>query len=62
MFCKQLLSFFLLKKTQSLFVLRESTHALVGGGAEKEGERESQAGSMLNSEPGAGLNPMTVRS
>ena len=34
-----------------------------GGGAgrgEREGGRESEAGSILSIEPGAGLNPMTL--
>ena len=34
---------------------------LVGKG-QREGERESQAGSMLSAEPDLGLDPMTVRS
>ena len=33
-----------------------------GRGREREGERESQADSMLSAEPDAGLVPITVRS
>ena len=32
-----------------------------GGGAEREGERESHAGSTVSMECDAGLNPMTTR-
>ena len=31
----------------------------MGGGTETEGERESQADSMLSSEPAVGLDPRT---
>ena len=43
----------------SLFILRESVS---GGGAEREGERASQAGSVRRVEPDAGLDLKTVRS
>jgi len=33
-----------------------------GGGAEGEGERESQAGSMPNTEPNVGLDSPTLES
>ena len=32
------------------------------GGEEEEGEKESQADSVLSTEPHAGLNPMPLRS
>ena len=44
---------------------RERAHACArvsGGGAERQGERESQAGSMLSAKPDMGLDPRTVRS
>ena len=48
------------------FIYFERVHAytfMSGVRAEREGERESQAGSMLSAvEPYAGLDPMTVRS
>ena len=53
----------------SLFILRENFIYLldrgkvqVGGGAEREGERESQAGSRLSREPNAGLDSRTLGS
>ena len=43
-----------------LFILRESTS---WGGGEREGDKESQAGSMLSVQsPMQGLIPQTVRS
>ena len=51
-FCFVLLCFALLV----CFVLRERN---VGGEAEREEERESQAGYTLNTEPGEGLNFIT---
>ena len=44
------------------FILREreTTHTSREGA--ERGERESQAGSMLSTEPDAGLDPMTIRS
>ena len=36
---------------------RESEHAQMRGGAVGEGERESQAGSLLGMEPDSGLDP-----
>ena len=44
-----------------LCILRESV-CMYGGGAEREGEKESQAGPMLSGEPVAGTYPMTARS
>ena len=44
-------------------LLRESVSgAGVGGGAEKEGERESRAGSTLSTEPDSGPDPRSLRS
>ena len=39
---------------------REREHMVVGGG-QGEGERESQAGSVLSMDPNARLNLMTLR-
>ena len=43
-----------------IYLERESTQA--GGGVEGEGDRESQASSMLSAEPNPGLGPITLRS
>ena len=52
------MEFFLLMEEVFVFCFfRESVRA---GGA--EGERESQAGSMLSAEPDTGLDLMTLRS
>ena len=46
-----------------LFLEREGESACAqGGGAEGEGERESQAESLLSVEPNMGLDPTTLRS
>ena len=41
-----------------LFILERA----VGGGAEGQGERESQADSLLSMDPNVGLDHMTLRS
>ena len=46
-----------------LFILRERERdSMSRGGAETEGERESQAGSTLSGEPDVGPEPTTVPS
>ena len=45
-----------------LFWEKEKETASVGGGAERKGERESQADSLLTIQPEAEFNLMTLRS
>ena len=45
-----------------LLFLRERKNKASRGGSEREGERESQAGSMLSTELNAGPNLTTMRS
>lgn len=51
-----------LRYVNTHFFLRESIHAITGGGAEGKGDTESQPGSMLSAQPDAGLDPTTLRS
>jgi len=45
-----------------IYFFGEKERERAGGGAEEEGERESQADSVLSTEPSAGLDAITTRS
>ena len=55
-------SFFFFLLLFIYFVRERKIEGESGRGAEREGVRESQTGSMLSTEPDMGLNPTTVRS